>query len=198
MANLLYFLTHTPTTPTHMCVYVHTHIHICNFSWAIGKNGLDTLSLYPLIFQKVVSKNDILFSTPTVQLWHSENLTEMEYFFPSPRISATPRHVEYGVPRPGSRSELQPRTTLQLWQRWILNPLHQAGYRTCVPALQRHCWSHCVTARTPILCHWYDVLIAVLSVVLIMPSRAFFSPNIKPIQDDVFHLAIMSFSSSLF
>ena len=40
-----------------------------------------------------------------------------------------PWHME--VARLGTESKLQLWPTLQLWQRWILNPVHQAEDRTC-------------------------------------------------------------------
>ena len=55
----------------------------------------------------------------------------------------------YGVPRLGIRSELHSRPEPKLWQCRILNPLFQAGDRTCVPALPWH-YKYCyVTAGTP-------------------------------------------------
>lgn len=47
----------------------------------------------------------------------------------------------------GSKPELRPK--LQLRQRWILNPLPEAGNRTCVPTLQRCGPSCCASAGTP-------------------------------------------------
>ena len=55
----------------------------------------------------------------------------------------------YGAHGPGVRSEPQPRTKLQLWQRQILNPLFWAGDQTHTPALPRHCWSRCATLGAP-------------------------------------------------
>ena len=59
------------------------------------------------------------------------------------------RSEAYGVPRPGIRSKLQLQPVLQLWQHWILNPLHWARDRTCGLVLQR-CWRfRCTIAGTP-------------------------------------------------
>ena len=55
----------------------------------------------------------------------------------------------WGVPRPGIRSELQLQSIPQLRQCWILNPLYQARYRTCIPVLQRCYWSHYATLEPP-------------------------------------------------
>ena len=45
--------------------------------------------------------------------------------------------MAHGVPRPGTRSELQSRPKPQLWQRRIVNSLCQARDGTWVPALPR-------------------------------------------------------------
>ena len=57
----------------------------------------------------------------------------------------------YKIPGQGTESEPPLWPTLQLWQHWILNPLCQAGYRTCVSPLQGCCQSssHCTIVRTP-------------------------------------------------
>ena len=49
----------------------------------------------------------------------------------------------------GSDPIQQPWTKPQLWQRQILNPLCQAGDRTCIPVLLRCCWFCCATAGAP-------------------------------------------------
>ena len=59
------------------------------------------------------------------------------------------RPTAYGAPSPGTRSELQLWPKPQLWQRRTLNPQCWARDWTCVPALPRCHWSHCVTAGTP-------------------------------------------------
>ena len=66
------------------------------------------------------------------------------FFFP---FWATPQ--QYGVPGPGTVSELQLLPMLKLQQHQILNPLCQAGDWTCVPVLQRPGRSHCATVGTP-------------------------------------------------
>ena len=55
-----------------------------------------------------------------------------------------------GVPGPGTRSEPQLLPKPQLWQCWIFNLLCQAGDRTYIPALPRHCQFCWATAGTPI------------------------------------------------
>ena len=57
--------------------------------------------------------------------------------------------MAYGASGPGVRSKPQLRPKPQLWQHWILNPLCQAGDRTCVPVLPRLHRSHCDTVKTP-------------------------------------------------
>ena len=58
----------------------------------------------------------------------------------------------FGVGFPSQRSDSsrswQP--MLQAWQHRILNPLCWARDQTCVPALWRHCWSHCSLVGTPV------------------------------------------------
>ena len=54
------------------------------------------------------------------------------------------------VPGPGIRSKPQLQPTLQLWQRWILNPLYCLKDLTCIPALQRCRQPQWATARTPL------------------------------------------------
>ena len=54
------------------------------------------------------------------------------------------RPVAYGFPRPGIRSEMQ----FQPNNARSFNPLHQAGDRTCILVLQRHCRSHCTTVHS--------------------------------------------------
>ena len=55
----------------------------------------------------------------------------------------------YGFPRPGSRLEAQLWPKPQLWQHRLLNPLCQAGHRTCILVLLRCHPSCCTTAGTP-------------------------------------------------
>ena len=54
-------------------------------------------------------------------------------FFSCPKV--------YGVPGSGIRSKLELWPMPQLQQCWILNPLCWARDGTCIPALQRCCWS---------------------------------------------------------
>ena len=54
-----------------------------------------------------------------------------------------PWHIEF--PDQGS----DPSCSCNLCHCWILHPLGWARDRTCIPALQRHCQSHCATAGTP-------------------------------------------------
>lgn len=65
----------------------------------------------------------------------------------------------FGVSRPGIISELQLQPELQLWQYQVLNPLCQAGERTCSPVLPRCCWFCCTTigisSTFKILCRGY-------------------------------------------
>ena len=57
--------------------------------------------------------------------------------------------MAYGVPGPGIRFQPKSRPKQQLWQCQILNPLCQAGDRTCLPALPRRHPPRCATAGTP-------------------------------------------------
>ena len=59
-----------------------------------------------------------------------------------------PPPTVYEVPRSGIISKPQLQHKLQLWQRWILNPLCQARDQTCVLALQIHSRSLHATAGT--------------------------------------------------
>lgn len=52
-----------------------------------------------------------------------EDVSPPPFFFFFGRPSA------YGVPRPGIGFQPQLQPEPQLWQRWILNPLHQTGIK---------------------------------------------------------------------
>ena len=55
------------------------------------------------------------------------------FFFLYACPTAAPRHMEVL----GQGSDLSRSCDHQVWQRWILNPLCQAGEGTCLPGLQR-------------------------------------------------------------
>ena len=67
-------------------------------------------------------------------------------FFFFLNLLAPLQHLEF--PGQEFRSEPQLWPMPQLQQQWILNPLCRTKDQTCVPALQRGCWSHCTTAGT--------------------------------------------------
>ena len=52
---------------------------------------------------------------------------------------------------------------LPLQQHQIPSPLCQAGDRTCIPGLQRHCQSHCAIVGTPYFVCSYFLPIPLLS-----------------------------------
>ena len=70
-----------------------------------------------------------------------KQLLQFFFFFGCP--------MAYGVPRPGINLSRSCNLHHSCGNAGSFNPLSPAGDRTCILALQRCCWSHCVTTGTP-------------------------------------------------
>ena len=105
-------------------------------------------------------------------LSQSSRLDSVAFFFLCVFLGLHLRHMK--VPRLGVESELYPLTyttateTLDLsricdphhnsWQRWILNPLSEAGDRTRNLMVPSQICFYCTTMGTPMLCLLYQPL----------------------------------------
>lgn len=113
-------------------------------------------------FRSKIKYNCLWIPNTVATYWkenYKENLNKvsdivMSQFSFFPPVFGCP--TAYGVSRPGS--DLSINSKPQLQQHWILNSLCWAGEGTCVPAVPRHHWSHCATARTPVF--YFKVLIS--------------------------------------
>ena len=110
-------------------------------------------------------KREIFFLKGWI-LWYTNLSQESQFLFLYLFFPFIGCPVACGVPGPGIRSEL-----LQQ-QRWILNPLRQAGNWTCIPVLQRHSRSHCTRVGTT---HWDDLRDKLMELLVVFMVRMLFS-----------------------